>query len=406
MAIMRNQNVLISGAGVAGPSLAYWLARYGFDVTIVERAPAMRQGGQAVDFRGAAHLFVLEQMGVLDEIRQAAVPGGSVSFVDERGIPLATMAAEMASGDVEILRGDLGRVLYQATRGQVEYLFGSSILALRETAGAVEVTFAQGSQRTFDLVIGADGLHSTVRSLAFGPELRFIRHCGYYAGIASIDALFAKSVRGGGSLFSVPGRTAGVTGAGDSTRAVFYFASPLLTYDRHDSAEQKHILSERFEGMAWETPRLIEAMRAARDFYFDSISEIRMPALSAGRVALLGDAGYGGTLGGMGTGVAVVAAYILAGELAAAHGNHLVAFKRYESRIREYAEHCQRGARHVGSFMAPRTRLGVSMRNSALRLAYLLPGKGMMERIAMKRATGITFGDYPTGERHVAHHCT
>jgi 2-polyprenyl-6-methoxyphenol hydroxylase-like FAD-dependent oxidoreductase len=191
------------------------------------------------------------------------------------------------------------------------------------------------------------------------------------------------------------GRTAGVTGARGALRAVFHLASPPLEYDRHDVRQQKQIVARAFEGMAWETPRLIAGMHDAHDFYFDSISEIHMPALSRGRVALLGDAGYGGTLGGMGTGVAVVGAYVLAGELAAARGDHEVAFACYEDRIRDYAARCQRGARGVGAFMAPRTRLGIAVRNRTLRLAYLVPGKGMMERIAMKRATSIAFGNYP-----------
>ncbi|HEY4216686.1 MAG TPA: FAD-dependent monooxygenase [Gemmatimonadaceae bacterium] len=393
---MRNRHILISGAGVAGPSLAYWLAYYGYEPTIVERAPTLREGGQAVDFRGAAHLTVLERMGVVDEIRRCAAPGGAVAFVDEHGRPVATMAAEMASGDVEILRGDLGHVLYAATAQTTEYRFGDWITSIKETNSGVRVTFAHGEPREFDLVIGADGLHSTVRALTFGTESQFVRHLGYYVAIASFDN--SNSVDIGtahGSLYSVPGRTAGFVRVGEEARAIFYFASRPLSYDRHDAAEQKRIVAEAFAGMGWKTPHLVDAMQSATDFYFDAISEVRMPTLAAGRAALVGDAGYGGTIGGMGTGLAVVGAYVLAGELAAANGDCVTAFARYEDRIRDYAKRCQSGARTVGSFMAPRTRIGIAVRNASLRLAYALPGKGFMERIAMRRASNITFGDYP-----------
>jgi len=390
---MRAKNILISGAGVAGPALAYWLTRYGFAPTIVERASTLRAGGQAVDFRGAAHLFVLEQMDLLDEIRRNESRGGPVSFVNDRGEPLATMAEEMASGDVEILRGDLGRILFDATERSTEYIFGDSISRIDQVDDAVQVRFESGTSRVFDLVIGADGLHSPVRALAFGPESQFIRHCGYYVAIASIGEMASDT--NSGTLHSVPGRTVGIVRAGNATRAIFYFASPPLSYDRHDTAQQKEIVAKRFAGVGWKAEQLLSLMRDSRDFYFDSISEIHVPTLSNGRVALIGDAGYGGTIGGMGTGVAIVAAYVLAGELAAARGDHTLAFARYESRVREYAEQCQRGARSVGSFMAPKTRLGIFLRNRMLRLAYLLPGKGMMERIAMQRASNITFGIYP-----------
>lgn len=390
---MQKGRILISGAGIAGPSLAYWLARYGYTPTIVERAPSLREGGQAVDFRGSAHLTVLARMGILEEVRRLAAPGGPVSFVDEDGRPLATMSPEIASGDVEILRGHLGRILFAATQNETEYLFGDSITGIEQTADQVLVTFAHHSPRQYDLVIGADGLHSAVRSLTFGPESQFVHHSGYYVAIASIDD--PGTTIDGGRLYSVPGRTAGVTHAGNAARAVFYFAAPSLSYDRRGASQQKRLVADVFADMKWETPRLLSAMDAARDFYLDSICEVRVPSLSEGRVALLGDAGYGGTIGGMGTGLAVVAAYILAGELAVAGGDHITAFRRYEERIRTYAERCQRGARRVGTFMAPRSRLGIAIRNGGLRVANLLPGKGLMERIAMRRASDVTFGEYP-----------
>ena len=390
---MQEQRVLISGAGIAGPAAAYWLARFGYRPTVVERARALRAGGQAVDFRGPAHLGVLARMGILDEIRRQESRGGHVSFVDGHGRPVVTMSDEVASGDVEILRGDLGRVLFDATADSTEYVFGDSITGLEELPDGVHVTFQRHEPRVFDLVIGADGLHSAVRALAFGPDSEYLRHLDYYVAVSSATA--APGAKPGGMLYSVPGRTAGVFTHKGHARTIFYFASPEIAYDRRDIGAQQRIVAERFKGMGWETPRLVTEMLAASDFYFDAIGEVRMNAYSKGRVALLGDAGYGGTIGGMGTGLAVVAAYILAGELAVARGDYAMAFARYEQRIRGYAEQCQRGARRVGGFMAPKTSAGIWFRDHMLRAAYLMPGRGMMEKIALKRASAVTFGDYP-----------
>src|SRR5947208_7424925 len=173
-------NVLISGASIAGPTLAYWLARYGFRPTVVEIAPALRAGGNAVDFRGPTHLGLLERMGVLDDLRRVQTGGTAMRFVDARGRRLMELPATFAGGELEVLRGGLARVLYEHTRRTTEYLFGDSISGLTETPDGVHVTFASGATRVFDLVIGADGVHSGVQRLAFGPESRFVRHLGYY----------------------------------------------------------------------------------------------------------------------------------------------------------------------------------------------------------------------------------
>src|SRR5437867_1154402 len=168
------KNVLISGASVAGPALAYWLGRYGFNPTVVEVAPALRGGGYAVDFRGPTHMTVLDRMGVLDELRRRQTGGSPMRFVDEAGRELLHLPGEFAGGDLEVLRSDLSRVLYEHSRDTTEYVFGDSITSLTETPGGVHVTFERGAPRTFDLVIGADGLHSNVRRLAFGPEDRYV----------------------------------------------------------------------------------------------------------------------------------------------------------------------------------------------------------------------------------------
>jgi 2-polyprenyl-6-methoxyphenol hydroxylase-like FAD-dependent oxidoreductase len=345
---MKNQNILISGASIAGPTLAYWLHRRGFHPTVVERAPAPREGGQAIDVRGVA-LTVTERMGLLGEVRGAHTRMRGMSFVDSEGNQLMSTTEETLTGgaidsdDVELMRDDLTRILHEATRHDVEYRFGDSITSLTQDDDGVQVTFERGQTRTFDLVIGADGLHSNVRALAFGDESRYIRHLGIYL------AIFSTANHLGLDHWQVfhqaPGRMAGVYSARRNTeaRAMLGFESPPLDFDRHDIRQQKQLVADRFADMGWETPRLLKAMWEASDFYFDSMSQIHMDRWWNGRTALLGDAGYcGSPMSGQGTSMAMVGAYVLAGELAAAAGEHRTAFSQYEQRMRGYVEHNQK----------------------------------------------------------------
>ncbi|MFF2925436.1 FAD-dependent oxidoreductase [Streptomyces celluloflavus] len=415
--------VLISGASVAGPALAYWLGRYGFRPTVVEVAPALRGGGFAVDFRGAAQLAVLARMGVLGEIRRSGTGGGPMHFIDDQGRQLASLPPEFAGGDVEILRSELSRILYERSlcgrslneygpygvaAGSVapgappvtEYLFGDSVTSLTESEDGVRVTFERGAPRTFDLVVGADGLHSTVRRLAFGPEERFVSHLGYYVAGWDLPAaapgggvrdLAARPVGYGepGRLVSA-GRTARRTGeAGYAGEAFCVFAAAELTYDRRDPTAQKKLIAQAYAGAGWRTPELIETLWGACDLYFDAISRVDVPRWSAGRTVLLGDAAYGATVGGMGTGSAIVGAYVLAGELATAGGDHRAAFARYERRLRPYVTRCQEGGRGVGEFLAPATREAMAARNAALNdpaavAAMLAQGQDLAADIALE----------------------
>ncbi|MGW7551288.1 FAD-dependent monooxygenase [Streptomyces rimosus] len=392
--------VLISGASVAGPAVAYWLRHYGYHPTVIEMAPALRGGGFAVDFRGSASLTVLERMGVLDEIRRHRTGGSPMSFIDEREREIAALPPEFAGGQVEILRSDLSHILYEhslyghghgradgpedhaaeplpAKGGEagaplVEYVFGDSIASLTEMADGVHVTFERGAPRTFDLVIGADGLHSTVRRLAFGPEEEFVSHLGYY--IAGWD-LPAES-RDFGSRpvgYNEPGRfiSAGRTARradepGYTGETFCVFASDELTYDRRDTEKQKKLITQAYEGGGWRTEELAQTVWSADGLYFDSISRVDVPRWSTGRIALLGDAAYGATVGGMGTGSAVVGAYVLAGELAAAGGDHGRAFARYEELLRPFVTRCQEGGRRAGEFLAPPTQEAIDARNALL----------------------------------------
>ena len=376
---LRDLRVLISGAGVAGPALAYWLNRYGATVTVVEIAPTLRTSGFAVDFRGPVHLGVLEKMGVLADLRAVQTHAGAMSCVAKDGREIFRLPVEFAGGELEVTRRDLSRILYEHTAEHVEYLFGEAITDLTETPEGVRVDFARAASRTVDLVVGADGQHSGVRRTAFGPESRYVEHLGYYlAGWDLPNDLGADETP---RQYNEPGRMASVSAdLRDPTRAgaFFVFASPRLDYDRHDLDQQKKLIADAFTSRAWHIPQLLDTLRDADEVYFDAISRVSVPSWCSGRVALLGDAAYGVTLGGMGVGRGVVGAYVLAGELAAAGGAHRVAFPAFEQRFRRYAERWQRHA-SPGGFLAPPTATRLALRNAMFRRKFvqrLLVGSG------------------------------
>ena len=405
---MKKRNVLISGASVAGPTLAYWLRRYGFNPTVVERAPAPRMGGQAIDLRGSGR-EVAERMGIMADIRQAHTGAHGMAFVDRHGKRVATMGPEIFGdsggpvAEIEILRGDLVRILHAATRDKVEYIFDDSIAGIAQRDDGVEVTFERGEPRAFDLVVGADGLHSNVRRLVFGPESQFVRDLGAYVAIFSTTTCL--DLKGWELMYSMAGKNSagGKTAAlyplrnGSQALAMFFFAWPSVRYDRHDVEQQKAILAQAFAGEGWEVPRLLEAMRDAPDFYFDRISQVQMDRWSRGRVVLLGDAGYcGSPMAGNGTSMALVGAYVLAGELAAAAGDHRAAFARYESEMRGYVTLCQAFAQQSGAGLLPKSGAQIWFRNQALRLLPYMPWKGLIAGGFQKTVNAVTIKDYPS----------
>ncbi|WP_314219033.1 FAD-dependent monooxygenase [Streptomyces zaehneri] len=389
-------SVLISGASVAGPALALNLARYGARVTVVERSTDLRAGGFAVDFRGHVHRGILTSMGIWDEIHARKTRMGRQIVVAEDGSPRVDLPAEMMSGDVEILRGDLAQIMYERTRDHVEYVFGDSIAGLTDTAAGVDVTFEENAPRRFDLVFGADGLHSNTRRLVFGDESRWLRFFDHY--VAAFEVPNHLGLDRTGRLYSEPSRAIALGNYdGDPERAgaLLVFRSEQLAYDRGDIAAQKRILAERFAGMGWEGPRVLDALADADRLYFDAIAQIHVDRLAEGRVALLGDAGYGATMGGMGTGAAIVGAYVLAGELALAGGDHRTAFAGYENRIRSFARGCQKISGNAGPFLAPPTERRIRNRDRMYRLLGSPLLAGVFKRLTEKAATDIRLRPYP-----------
>ena len=412
------RTVLISGASIAGPALAHWLHRYGFAVTVVERAPALRTGGYKVDIRGAA-IEAAERMGILEDIQRASTDMRTGAYVNDDGKRIATLPADIfgarAGRDDEIMRGDLARILHERTRADVEYLFGDSITSITPvtdgTAG-VDVTFEHAAPRRFGLVVGADGLHSTVRRLAFGPEEQFVRHLGAYISAFSMPNELGLDRE---ELYhALPGRLiCAYSSAGDpAAKGLLVFRSPRLRYDHRDPRQQLALLDAAFEGVGVEAapargwgqvPRMLEAAREAGDFYFDGMQLIEMDRWSHGRVVLLGDAAHcPSPASGQGTGMALVGAYVLAGELAAAGRAPEEAFGRYETEMRGYVAVNHALARKFAREMTADTRRQIRFRHLMMRLLPCMPWKNLIaKKIAedvQRAAQAITLKDYPVPE--------
>ncbi len=358
--------ILISGASVAGPVLAYWLERYGFRPTVVERAPALRKaGGHAVDlFRPA--MDIVERMGVLAPVEARRTNTDHLTLRREGverpiDVDVRRIMGVISKRHVEIMRDDLSEIFHAATQDRVEYVFGDSIATLAEDEGGVDVTFEHGAARRFDLVIGADGLHSNVRRLVFGDERRFSTFIGAYLAVMTVPNYLGLEDRA--LVTAGVGRMAALYSARhmDDARAIFLFRSPHeLPVHHRDVARQKALVRERFADMGGELPRMLAELGRTPAFYFDSITQLRMDGWSRGRVTLAGDAGYcpGPAVGGS-TSLAIVGAYVLAGELAAAGGDHVQGFAAYEQALLPYVRQSRTFALHAARKLVPESRLGL-----------------------------------------------
>lgn len=363
---MSSARVLVTGASIAGPALAHWLHRRGAEVTVVERTPGLRPGGQAVDARGVAR-EVIRRMGLDEEVRAARTETAGAYTVDADGNVLETFRAEDDGGDgyiseIEILRGDLSRVLHADTRDGVEYVFGDRITELTQDTDGVDVAFAGGDRRRFDLVIGADGLHSALRAMVFGPHEQFVRHLGLVLAFYSVPNEFGLDRWVYDYQHQESGRSALLRPIHDATRAMAMFSFPSAGFDvdHRDVAAQKTLLRERVSDLGWLTPRVLAHLDDTPDFYLDQVAQVVMDRWSNGRVGLLGDAAFSSSpMSGGGTGLALVGAYLLAGELAAAGWDPAAGFAAYETRMRPIVEANQEiGRMHVQSLSAPEPDAG------------------------------------------------
>ncbi len=392
--------VLIVGASIAGPALAHCLNRMGFSTTVVERAPAPRPGGQAVDLRGIAK-DVLHRIDLDAEVRAACTETTGDTIVTRRNRPILTLSADMLDGDgmiaeIEILRGDLSDVLRKATEGRTEYRFGDQVTGLEQHPDGVDVRFAGGAHQRFDVVVGADGLHSSTRGLLFGPEAGTRHFLGQYLAFYTVPNHLKLDRRM--VSYAEPGRAVGIRSIRENQDAMTYFGfrSDPLDIDHRDTAAQRAVLRERMSGMGWEVPRLLEHLDTAPDFYFDACSQIELARWSDGRVGLLGDAAFcPSPLSGQGTSLAVVGAYVLAGELAARPDDPKAAFAEYERRMRPFVEANQKIGRDNARMTNPPTRFGLFRQYAMMWGMVHVPGSGLIMKRLMRGINEIDLPNYP-----------
>ncbi len=357
--------VLIVGASIAGPTAAFWLVRAGFDVTIVEQAPELRRGGNGVDIRSEA-LAVVERMGLTSAVRAKVMRIEGMRFVDHRDrerarMPLEAMERMVGSEDLEIKRGDLAELLFDATKNDVNYIFGETIKTIEQDEGGVDVTFAKGRPRRFDLVIGADGLHSSVRRSVFGAEEEFLKFKQHYFAFLNVDLPMGE--HGWVTFYNEPGKSAAIFRAEPGLGQInFMFRSDTpLSYDYRDVDKQRDLLRQAFTGLGWHVPALLEKTDSAPNFYFDALAQVQMPSWSSGRVVLVGDAAYcASPASGAGALLGLTGAYRLAGELAT-HGISSAALTGYEAAQRPLV--AQKQKQLFTGLSTPRTRLGIITRN-------------------------------------------
>lgn len=364
-------DVLISGASMAGLSAAYWFAHLGHRVTVVERADGLRPGGAPIDVRGRA-LGTAERMGILTKLEDEKVSIlDPMPVLDGTGSQVATLDlrwfANETDNDIEITRDRLNQILLSVIPDDVEFRFKASIASIADGKDGVGVTFVDGKQGHYNLVVGADGLHSTVRKLAFGPERDYVRHFGYY--VALVDLPNGREWQR--AMLNIPGLTIAVRDAGDGPQGMMLAASAEVDYDYRDLDAQRKMIGDFLSRVdAWQVPALRVAFTdpAAKGFYFDSVSQTHMPSWINGNVAVIGDAGHcAALLSGMGTTLAMVAAETLATTWTESDGNMKAASPIYHERLRPYVEQCQAFAHEGAPIMVPSTQEALDERNANFR---------------------------------------
>ncbi|HEX3601555.1 MAG TPA: FAD-binding domain [Lacipirellulaceae bacterium] len=367
--------IAINGIGIAGPALAYWLQKSGHEVTLIEQAPHLRAGGYVIDFWGLGY-DIAEKMGLIPRIRELGYQVEEVRYVDARGRKCGGFGTDVfvrMTGDrfTSLRRTDLSATLYDSLGENTETIFGDSIAGIEDTGRAAHVTFDHSAPREFDLVIGADGLHSRVRQLVFGAEDNKEYSFGYHvaafeaAGYQPRDELVFLS-------HNIPGRQVSrFTMREDTSLFLFIFRDEYMRPNREPTTmeERKGIVNHAFAAAGWECPQILEAMKSADDLYFDRVSQIRMNHWSRGRTAVIGDAAACvSLLAGEGTGLAMAEAYVLAGELRRSGGDYATAFARYEELMMPFLERKQASAAKFASAFAPKTAFGLWFRDLVTRL--------------------------------------
>jgi 2-polyprenyl-6-methoxyphenol hydroxylase-like FAD-dependent oxidoreductase len=376
---VKRKSILISGAGIAGPALAHWLRHRGFEPVLIERAPQFREGGYMIDFWGVGY-DVAERMNLIPELRDAGYLIERLKFVNERGCTRSGFDAKMlrrALGNrfFSLPRGDLARAIFDTVASNIETIFGDRITAIHEDPDGLDVQFEHGRARRFDLVAGCDGLHSAVRQIIWHQEREFEKFLGCYCA-SFITTNYPDREEQTYTSYAEPGRQISRYALrGDRTAFLLIFAREQPLAQSPDLASAIAILRDTFKHDRWiEAPEILKRLEICDDLYFDSVSQIRMPSWSRGRVTLIGDAAYcPSLLAGEGAGFALAGAYLLAGELQRASGDHVLAYHAYEQRFRTFIERKQQSAVQFATSFTPKTGLGLFVRDLVLRLTAFSP---------------------------------
>lgn len=394
---MKPQRILVSGASIAGPALAYWLSRYGMEVTVVERASAFRDGGQTIDVRGAGRV-VVQRMGLEEQIRANTTHEQGIAFVDKDNRTKAFIGVNAFNGDgpiaeLEILRGELAKLLIQHSQDRVRYRFGDSIETLDDQGDQVHVRFEQGEAQVYDLVIVAEGIGSTTRNQVFGNEVQR-RPLDLYTAYFTVprqpsDGQIMRwhNIPGGRCVCLRPDNLG-------TTRAFLSFQQTPSGYEKLTQDQQISLLKHIFADAGWETPRVLAALESTTDLYLDAVGQVKMPRWSKGRIALVGDAAYcASPISGMGTSLGLCGAYVLAGELSH-QADHAQAFAAYEKRMRPYVAQAQSIPTFAPRLASPHSRLGIALGHWVLRMACAPGLKSLFGKILSPKADAIELPSY------------
>lgn len=375
--MFANKKILISGAGISGLTLAYWLQQHGFSPTVIEKRPNLNDRGYMIDFYGSGY-DVAEKMGIIEQlqIKSGQYPISKLEFVDQKGRPRARLDVAkfrevLNNRYFPLMRGDLETVIYESVKDKVSIRFGTSINRLQVRDEAVEVEYSDGKSESFDLVIGAGGIHSNVRKLLWGDESQFSHYLGFYVACSVIDNFFDTDNTFLGHF--EPNLQASVYSIGQNKLATFFaFRSDQL--NTHSREQQKVLLAKRLDGLGWVIPQLVEGTKQADDFFFDAVAQIQLDNWYQDRVALVGDACQCLTLlAGQGASMGMAGAYLLADELQRAGGDYKIAFPAYQQRLKPEIDRRQKDARGLAGSFVPRNNFEIAMAHLLFNVA-LLPG--------------------------------
>lgn len=375
--MISNKEILISGAGISGLTLAYWLQNRGFSPTIVEKKPDIHERGYMIDFYGSG-FDVAEKMNLIPQLqtKSSQYPVSKLTFVDNKGKPRAVLDVEkfrelLKHRYFPLMRGDLEQVIYESVKDVVPVRFGTSIDQLNIRPDGVDVELSDGKDEGYDLVLGADGIHSNVRKLVWGDESQFSHFLGFYVACSIVDNFFGTPDVFYG--YFEPKVQTTVYSIGNNQLATFFaFKSEPLNIQSRD--EQMDVLIKRFGNLGWVVPRLVEETKQSGDFFFDAVAQIQLDNWYKDRVALAGDACQCLTLlAGQGASMGMAGAYLLADELHKADGEYKAAFPAYQERLKPEIQRRQKEARGlVGSFV-PENNFAIAMTYFFLN-AMFLPG--------------------------------